>query len=40
MGLVLYMVKAIINLHGGTIELRSAPAQGTAVTLKFPISGN
>jgi len=37
MGLGLYMVKSIMNLHNGTVELESTPAQGTIVTLKFSI---
>ena len=36
MGLGLYIVKSIMNLHGGTVAIQSVPAQGTAVTLKFP----
>ncbi len=35
-GLGLPIVRALIELHGGRIELRSAPRQGTAATLLFP----
>ena len=30
------IVRALIELHGGRIELQSAPRQGTAATLHFP----
>src|SRR5581483_5004435 len=36
-GLGLSIVKSIMDLHGGTAEIRSAPSQGTTVTLLFPI---
>ncbi len=35
-GLGLSIVKSIMDLHGGTIEVRSEPSQGTTVLLKFP----
>ena len=35
-GLGLSIVKSIMDLHGGTVEIRSEPAQGTTVTLLFP----
>jgi len=35
-GLGLAIVKSIMELHGGRIEIKSAPNQGTAVTLHFP----
>ncbi len=35
-GLGLPLVKSFIELHGGTLELRSALGEGTKVTLRFP----
>lgn len=35
-GLGLAIVKSIMDLHHGAAEVRSQPAQGTTVTLKFP----
>ncbi|MBE0711686.1 MAG: HAMP domain-containing histidine kinase [Candidatus Aminicenantes bacterium] len=35
-GLGLKIVKHIMDAHGGTIDLRSDPGQGTTFTLKFP----
>jgi signal transduction histidine kinase len=35
-GLGLPLVKAIIEAHGGNLELRSAVGAGTEVTLTFP----
>jgi two-component system heavy metal sensor histidine kinase CusS len=35
-GLGLSIVKSIIALHGGTIDIQSTPAAGTTVTLTFP----
>jgi two-component system heavy metal sensor histidine kinase CusS len=35
-GLGLAIVKSIMNLHGGTIDIKSEPLQGTSVTLLFP----
>jgi len=35
-GLGLSLVQAIMDLHGGTLELASAPGQGTTATLTFP----
>jgi two-component system phosphate regulon sensor histidine kinase PhoR len=35
-GLGLKIVKHIVDAHGGTIDLRSEPGQGTTFTLKFP----
>jgi len=29
------LVKALIELHGGTVELQSQPGKGTTVTLHF-----
>ena len=35
-GLGLPLVKSFIELHGGTLELRSALGEGTKVTLRLP----
>ncbi len=35
-GLGLPLVKAIMELHGGTIELQSTPGRGTRVSVTFP----
>ena len=35
-GLGLSIVKSIMDLHGGTIDVRSDPSQGTTVLLRFP----
>ncbi len=35
-GLGLSLVKSIVELHKGTVELRSVPGEGTTVTLVFP----
>lgn len=35
-GLGLAIVKSIMELHGGTIDIKSEPLQGTTVTLLFP----
>ncbi|MDB6123280.1 MAG: sensor histidine kinase [Pedosphaera sp.] len=36
-GLGLVIVKRCLDRHGGTIELDSAPGQGTAVTVRLPL---
>ena len=36
-GLGLSIVKTIMELHGGSVTLESAPGQGTRVTLVFPL---
>lgn len=38
-GLGLSMVRSIVELHGGRVELDSAPGQGTRVTAVFPPEG-
>ena len=35
-GLGLPIVKGIVELHGGTIEIKSEPNQGTSVVVRFP----
>ena len=35
-GLGLPIVKGIVELHGGTIEISSEPSQGTSVIVRFP----
>ncbi len=35
-GLGLALVKSLIELHGGRVELKSAPGEGTAVTCRIP----
>ena len=35
-GLGLSIVKSIMDLHGGRVEVHSTPPQGTALTLYFP----
>jgi len=37
-GLGLAIVKRIVEAHGGTVALESAPGRGTRVSLAFPIS--
>lgn len=37
-GLGLPLVRAIVQLHGGQVSLRSRPAQGTVFTMRLPVS--
>jgi signal transduction histidine kinase len=37
-GLGLSLVKSIIELHGGTVELASRPGEGTRITCTLPLS--
>jgi signal transduction histidine kinase len=35
-GLGLFLVKSLMDLHGGTVSIASEPDQGTMVSLRFP----
>ena len=39
-GLGLVIVKRCVELHGGKIEIKSKPGEGTEVTLRLPLFGN
>ncbi|OFV88311.1 MAG: hypothetical protein A3J75_08575 [Acidobacteria bacterium RBG_16_68_9] len=39
-GLGLFIVKAIAEAHGGTIEAESVPGAGTTMTVRLPTAGN
>jgi len=38
-GLGLYLVKQIVELHGGTVSAQSVPGQGTAIVICLPLAG-
>jgi PAS domain S-box-containing protein len=38
-GLGLYITGQIVERHGGCLEVRSAPGQGTSVTVRLPLAG-
>jgi len=35
-GLGLFVVRTIMEAHGGSVELESKPGQGTTVSVRFP----
>lgn len=39
-GLGLPLTQAFVEMHGGTLTITSAPGEGTAVTLRFPVQTN
>ncbi len=39
-GLGLYLVKSLVEAHGGTLSIESEPGKGTRVTVAFPASAN
>lgn len=39
-GLGLALVRRFVELHGGRVELKSAPGQGTVVSVRLPTGGN
>jgi len=36
-GLGLALTKALVEMHGGVLDLRSAPGQGTAASFSLPV---
>ena len=36
-GLGLSLVKSFVELHGGTVDIRTAPSSGTTVLVRFPL---
>lgn len=36
-GLGLSLVKSFVELHGGTVDIRTAPSSGTTVSVRFPL---
>jgi signal transduction histidine kinase len=38
LGLGLYVAKAIVDAHGGSIEVASRPGEGTTLTVRLPLS--
>jgi signal transduction histidine kinase len=39
-GLGLSIVRGIVDMHGGTVAVRSAPGRGTVFTLTLPLAGS
>jgi two-component system, NtrC family, sensor kinase len=39
-GLGLAIVQDIVKIHGGRMEIRSTPGEGTQITLGFPVAGS
>jgi signal transduction histidine kinase len=40
LGLGLYMARAIVQAHGGSIKVTSEPGQGTTFVVRLPVSGS
>lgn len=40
LGLGLYIVKNLVNLHHGTVEIQSEESKGTSVLIKFPLTSS
>jgi len=38
LGLGLSLVRAIVNAHGGSVDVQSAPGQGAVFTVYFPLN--
>ena len=38
-GLGLALTKSLVEMHGGLLDLRSAPGQGVEINLSVPLSG-
>ncbi|MGZ3376639.1 MAG: ATP-binding protein, partial [Phenylobacterium sp.] len=36
-GLGLALTKSLVEMHGGLLDLRSAPGQGTSATFSLPV---
>jgi signal transduction histidine kinase len=36
MGIGLALVKAFVELHGGTVQVESTPGRGTTMTVRIP----
>ncbi len=36
-GLGLYIVRRIVELHGGTVSAESSPGQGTTICIRLPV---
>ena len=38
LGLGLYIVRSMVEAHGGTLQLVSQPGEGTTVTVRLPLA--